>query len=266
MMESFTHRGHLVIAFERLEMNLRDLNSKVGGQGVSILAVRRYATQLFTALSHLKRNHVLHADLKPDNILVDKTHQNIIVADFGSALWANDSSDCKISQLLVSRFYRPPEVIVGLPYDCSVDVFSAGCVLFELYTGQVLFPGIDNNDMLRLMQQLLGGCSKKYIRNAEFRDEHFTVDYQFREGSIDSLTQLPYETIKTYTSPTVDLMDKLIGSDSAVVLSPVQLKELQQLKDLLLRCIALVPSKRLTPEQALTHPFLAPPRTVEPEQ
>lgn len=56
----------------------------------------------------------------------------------------------EIAPYMVSRYYRAPEVILGRPFGCAVDVWAVGCVLFEMYTGSYLFPGRTNNDMLKV--------------------------------------------------------------------------------------------------------------------
>jgi len=108
----FEHRGHLCMVFEPMAMSLRDVLKKFSGQGISLDGVRVYAQQLFVALRHLKKCGILHADIKPDNVLVSDKMNVLKLCDFGSA---SRFDDCEITPLLVSRFYRPPEVskIVG---------------------------------------------------------------------------------------------------------------------------------------------------------
>ena len=84
------------------------------------------------------------------------------------------SSD--ITPYLVSRFYRAPEVILGLPYDYAMDMWSVGCVLFELFTGKIAFPGKSNNEMLKLMMDLKGPFPKKMLKRGAFVDKHFADD------------------------------------------------------------------------------------------
>jgi serine/threonine-protein kinase PRP4 len=95
-------------------MNLRELTNKYGRNvGLNITAVGVYAAQLLVALRHLKRHRVLHADIKPDNILVNARRSKVKICDFGSAMFAGENER---TPYLVSRFYRAPEVILGLPY------------------------------------------------------------------------------------------------------------------------------------------------------
>ncbi|EJK69430.1 hypothetical protein THAOC_09317, partial [Thalassiosira oceanica] len=143
-----TYRNHSCFLFEYIPYNLREVLGKFGsGVGINLAAVRSYARQLFVALVHLEKHRVVHADLKPDNILVSANFSTIKLADFGSAFFETDH-DNDPTPYLVSRFYRPPEVILGLEYDRNVDLWSASVTLAELFTGSVLFPGQSNNDML----------------------------------------------------------------------------------------------------------------------
>lgn len=95
-------------------MNLRELTNKFGRKvGLNIDAVGLYTAQLLVALNHLKSNKILHADIKPDNILVNEKFSRVKLCDFGSAM---RQGDVEVTPYLVSRFYRSPEVILGLPY------------------------------------------------------------------------------------------------------------------------------------------------------
>ncbi|KAH9444450.1 hypothetical protein Pst134EA_031915 [Puccinia striiformis f. sp. tritici] len=129
---TFEHRGHLCLVFEAMSMNLREVVKRFGKDvGINLRAVRAYAHQMFLALSLMKKCNIMHADLKPDNILVSETKSVLKVSDLGSA---SDVTENEITPYLVSRFYRAPEIILGLPYDCSIDIWSIGCTLYELYT------------------------------------------------------------------------------------------------------------------------------------
>jgi len=95
-------KGHLCLVFEPLAMNLRDVVKKYGsGVGLHVKAVRSYSQQLFLALKLLKKCNILHADIKPDNILVNESKSVLKLCDFGSA---SDAKDAEITPYLVSRF------------------------------------------------------------------------------------------------------------------------------------------------------------------
>lgn len=69
------------------------------------------------------------------------------LCDFGSAVLVTESSFAPYN---ASRYYRSPEAILGIKPSPAIDIWALGCVIFELYTGRILFPGTSNNDMLRL--------------------------------------------------------------------------------------------------------------------
>merc|ERR1712098_361152 len=112
---NFFHKQHLCMVFEPLSMNLREVLKKYGKNvGLHIKAVRSYAQQMLLALKVLKKSSIIHADIKPDNILVNETKMTLKLADFGSA---SHVAENEITPYLVSRFYRAPEVILGMKYD-----------------------------------------------------------------------------------------------------------------------------------------------------
>ena len=102
------------------DINLRELTKKYGaGVGLNLDGVCVYAKQMLVALHHLKNCGVLHADIKPDNILVNKKRNIVKLCDFGSAMLSGDN---ELTPYLVSRFYRAPEVILGLKYGESMTL------------------------------------------------------------------------------------------------------------------------------------------------
>lgn len=108
LIRQFHHHNHLCLVFESLSMNLREVLKKYGsGVGLHMKAVRRYAQQLLSALRLLKKCLILHADIKPDNILVGDDKLNLKLCDFGSSCHIGDA---ELAPYLVSRFYRAPEI------------------------------------------------------------------------------------------------------------------------------------------------------------
>jgi serine/threonine-protein kinase PRP4 len=187
LLDSFNYNGHLCLVFECLERNLRETLNKFGrGVGLSMGGVRLYARQMFLALSLLKKHKIIHADIKPDNIVASKDTKKIKLCDFGSAFPVDE---CGITEYLVSRFYRAPEIILGAPYDTSIDVWSTAVSLFELYTGRVMFPGKSNNDMLRNIMMTKGKFSVKVLKRGQFVSKHFTDDGKFLVEEIDPVTK-----------------------------------------------------------------------------
>ncbi|KAJ8497779.1 hypothetical protein OPV22_008331 [Ensete ventricosum] len=236
-LSSFKYRNHLCLVFESLHMNLREVLKKFGRNiGLKLTAVRAYAKQLFIALKHLRNCGVLHCDIKPDNMLVNEAKNVLKLCDFGNAMFAGKN---EITPYLVSRFYRAPEIILGLPYDHPMDVWSVGCCLYELYTGKVLFPGSSNNDMLRLHMELKGPFPKKMLRKGAFTDHHFDQDLNFHATEEDPVTKKPVKRLL------INIKPKDIGALMSGF-SEEDPKMLSNFKDLLDRIFVLDPEKRMT--------------------
>ncbi|KAM5542025.1 hypothetical protein V8D89_004335 [Ganoderma adspersum] len=250
---TFEHRGHLCLVFESLSMNLRDVVKRFGKDvGLNIRAVRAYAHQLFLALSLLRKCNIMHADIKPDNILVNEHKTLLKLCDLGSA---SDASENDITPYLVSRFYRAPEIIMGHPYDPALDVWSIGCTLYELYTGKILFPGRSNNQMLLLMMELRGRFNQKMIKRAKFGDMYFDELGAFLSVEPDRVTGLDAVRKVHITKPSRDLRQRVLPP-SSVKLKDEESKLLLSFVDLLEKCLTLDPSKRIAPKEALVHPFI----------
>lgn len=193
---SFEYKGHLCMAFENLSLNLREVLKKFGNNvGINLVATKAYAYQIFLALAHMRKCSIIHADLKPDNILVSfrgervfelgysmlrhlqvNDQRNVLkICDLGTAIDRSDAATAhnEITPYLVSRFYRAPEIILGMPYDYAIDMWSIGCTLYELYTGKILFAGDSNNQMLKAIVEIRGKMSPKLYRRGSLWTMHF---------------------------------------------------------------------------------------------
>lgn len=249
----FDHKNHLCMVFENLSMNLREVLKKFGRDvGINLRAIRAYAQQMFLGLSLLRKCNILHADIKPDNLLVNENRNILKICDLGSASLASEN---EITPYLVSRFYRAPEIILGIPYDHSLDVWSIGCTLFELYSGKILFTGRNNNQMLRSIMECRGKFPPKFLRRATLAHLHFDDLLNFRSLEEDKITGRMVTKILDFKKPSRDLKSRLIGKGAR--LNDAESKEIMMFIDLLDRCLNLNPEKRCTPSEALRHPFIA---------
>lgn len=148
LLAHFVYRSHQCLVFEMLSLNLYELLKNTQFSGVSLNLIRKFAKQILKALAFLAKPDIdiIHCDLKPENILLRHPKRSgIKIIDFGSSCRSNK----RMYSYIQSRFYRSPEVMLGLPYGVEIDMWSLGCILVEMHTGEPLFSGTDQFDQMR---------------------------------------------------------------------------------------------------------------------
>ncbi|XP_078276371.1 dual specificity tyrosine-phosphorylation-regulated kinase 2-like isoform X2 [Rhinoraja longicauda] len=249
MFENFTFRNHSCMTFELLSINLYELIKRNKFQGFSVQLVRKFAHSILQCLDALHKNRIIHCDLKPENILLKQQGRSgIKVIDFGSSCYEHQ----RVFTYIQSRFYRSPEVILGSRYGMAIDMWSFGCILAELLTGYPLFPGEDEGDQLACILELLGLPAQKLMDQ-----------YKRAKNFFNSKNQPRYCTATTLPDGTVILnggrsrRGKMRGSPGSKGWT-VAMKGCDdaQFNNFLKRCLEWDPSCRLTPSQALRHPWL----------
>lgn len=108
------------------------------------------------------------------------------LCDFGSA---TEASDTELTPYLVSRFYRAPEIVLGVTQEFGIDMWATACTIFELSTGKILFNGSSNNQMLKLFMDLKGKIPNKFIKKGNFKELHFDANCNFLYQDYDKLTE-----------------------------------------------------------------------------
>ena len=138
LLDDFVFRSHHCLVFELLSMNLYSFLKNNNFAGFQIRLVQRFAMQLLISLHFLEQESIVHCDIKPENIMFKTEGKSAIkLIDFGTGCFKEE----QIYTYIQSRFYRSPEIILGFKYSPQIDMWSFGCLLFELYKGVPLFPG-----------------------------------------------------------------------------------------------------------------------------
>ncbi|CAM6038550.1 unnamed protein product [Sphagnum compactum] len=188
----FYHREHLFIVCELLRANLYEFhkyNRESGGEVYFTMPrLQSITRQCLEALEFIHGLGLIHCDLKPENILVKSYSRcEIKVIDLGSSCFQTDH----LCSYVQSRSYRAPEVILGLPYDQKIDMWSLGCILAELCSGNVLFQNDSLATLLARVVGILGPIDPELL--AKGRDTHkfFTKNHMLYERNQDS-DQLEY--------------------------------------------------------------------------
>jgi len=111
----------------------------------------------------LHSHRIIHRDLKPQNLLVS-SQGHLKIADFGLA--KTYGSEMKLTSVVVTLWYRAPEVLLAQPYNSTVDIWSAACIIFEMFNRRALFPGTsEKNQLDRIFEWVVFQQKLIYIIN-----------------------------------------------------------------------------------------------------
>uniref|UniRef100_A0A672ZZG4 non-specific serine/threonine protein kinase n=1 Tax=Sphaeramia orbicularis TaxID=375764 RepID=A0A672ZZG4_9TELE len=264
--ECFQHRSHTCLVFEMLEQNLYDFLKQNKFSPLPLKVIRPILQQVATALKKLKGMGLIHADLKPENImLVDPVRQpyRVKVIDFGSA---SHVSKAVCSTYLQSRYYRAPEVILGLPFCEAIDMWSLGCVIAELFLGWPLYPGALEYDQIRYISQTQG-LPGEHLLNAGTKTARFfcresdspyaawrlkTTDEHETETGMKSKEARKYIFSCLDDIAHVNLVMNLEGSDLLA-----EKADRREFVSLLKKMLLIDAEERIAPAEALSHPFVS---------
>jgi renal tumor antigen len=169
--------GRLAIVFELMEQNLYDMISGRKNHLEQDL-IRKVAYQIFNAILHMHSRGIFHRDIKPENILVDPTGQHVKVADLGSCR-SITSSKHPMTEYIATRWYRSPEcLLTDGYYGAEMDIWGAGCVLFEITALFPLFPGADEIDQINRIHKVLGTPSPSILAKLKAKGSS-RINYDF---------------------------------------------------------------------------------------
>jgi len=223
LQEVFCRPGKLVLVFEFLENDLKKHLKSVDGR-LTPSAIKHFLHQLFSGVEYCHSRRVIHRDLKPQNLLVDKDLR-LKIADFGLArAFAIPVPKC--THEVVTVWYRPPEILLGsVMYSIPVDIWSCGCIHGEMATGAPLFPGDSEIDTIFKIFQKLGTPSEAVWPGLS--------DLPCFKGSFPKWPPKGWANIRN-TLPQVGP-------------TGIQLLEL---------CMSYDPKSRISARRALSHPYL----------
>ncbi|XWS69109.1 hypothetical protein CRYUN_Cryun04dG0151000 [Craigia yunnanensis] len=256
----FDYRNHICIVFEMLGPSLYDFLQKNNYRPFPVDLVRELGRQLLECVAFMHDLRLIHTDLKPENILFvspeyvkipDKVTSRsqgtcyrrlpkasaIKVIDFGSTAYEHQDHNYIVS----TRHYRAPEVILGLGWSYPCDIWSVGCILVELCSGEALFQTHENLEHLAMMERVLGPLPQHMLKRVDRHAEKYVKKgrLDWPEGatsreSIKAVMKLPrlqnlvMQHVDHSAGDLIDLLQGLLRFDSC---------------------------SRLTAREALRHPF-----------
>ncbi|CAN4097642.1 unnamed protein product [Withania somnifera] len=235
----FYHQEHLFIVCELLRANLYEFQKYNQESDLepyfTMSRLQTITRQCLEALVFLHNLGIIHCDLKPENILIKSYRRcEIKVIDLGSSCFQSDS----LALYVQSRSYRAPEVILGLPYDAKIDLWSLGCILGELCSGEVLFPNEAVVMLLARVIGMLGPLDVDMLERGQETHKYFTKDYDLY--CVNEDTSLLEYIIPEETS----LEHQLSVSDPLFL-------------DFVRKLLEINPLKRPMAKEALGHPWLS---------
>mmetsp|Transcript_17457 Transcript_17457/g.34752 ORF Transcript_17457/g.34752 Transcript_17457/m.34752 type:complete len:510 (+) Transcript_17457:1034-2563(+) len=281
LISHFVFRNHQCLVFEMLSLNLYELLKNTQFRGVSLNLIRKFAKQILKALQFLAQPDVdiIHCDLKPENILLRHPKRSAVkVIDFGSSCKSNK----RMYSYIQSRFYRSPEVMLGLPYTVSIDMWSLGCILVEMHTGEPLFSGSDQFDQIQKLVEVLGMVPSEMIDRSP---ENHRSQFFIRSGKSQepwALKQRPVEG-EAPDAPRRSSPGQLSKSEVARSLSEIVGADIggprssrrdepghspadyNLFVDLIQSMLDYDPNTRIKSEEALRHPFILDGSSHEPQ-
>ncbi|XP_057823999.2 uncharacterized protein LOC131036188 isoform X2 [Cryptomeria japonica] len=233
------YHEHLFIVCELLKANLYEFykfNRESGGEAYFTMPrLQSIAIQCLEALQFLHNLGLIHCDLKPENILMKSYSRcEVKVIDLGSSCFDTDY----LSSNVQSRSYRAPEVILGLPYDNRIDIWSLGCILPELFLGNVLFQSDSLATLLASMIAVVGPIDEEMLVMGGETHKYFTKSYTLYERNQDT------NGIEFLTPKRTSLQNILHMADQGFI-------------DFVTYLLEINPKKRPTASAALQHPWLS---------
>jgi mitogen-activated protein kinase 15 len=188
--------------------------------------------QILKALKFIHSADIIHRDLKPSNIFIN-SNSHVKLGDFGLARTLEHNSKMKgiVTDYVATRWYRAPEMLLaGQRYGKPIDMWSVGCILYELLVGTPLLPGKSTKEMIKMMFEVTGFPDRK----------------EYTQVQIECGIQIEYD----------DLLQEKIKKKKTLVQNVEQFTHDKYAIDLLVKLLQFNPNKRLTAEQALEHPYV----------
>ncbi|KAJ1867714.1 serine/threonine protein kinase, CMGC, dual-specificity [Coemansia sp. RSA 989] len=276
MTASFYFRSHLCIVMELLGMNLYEWLKAHQFAGTPAPLLRHFTVQMLQSLQLMGRHRIIHADLKPENILMagqvpmpsrratvhpltqpqlggdmQRGLYGIKVIDLGSSCFETE----RVYTYIQSRFYRAPEVILGLPYGPGIDMWSLGCIVAELLTGYPLFPGENEREQLWCMLEVLGPPPPYLVERAP-RCGDFADAAPYGSQGAGVLANGACVTGGVAIRPYTNSKNKRRRAGARPLDQVLARARDPRLVDFVARTLAWDPAQRLTPEDALRHPWI----------
>jgi dual specificity tyrosine-phosphorylation-regulated kinase 2/3/4 len=172
-LDFFMFRRHICVAFEILGPNLYEYSRSIRYRPLETQQMKAIAMAMLKGLAFVHRQGIVHCDMKPENVLLlPGSNSDARIIDFGSSCMIGKQK----YEYIQSRYYRAPEVILGLKYGPPMDIWSFACIVAELMCGRPLFPGGDETEQMEMLMEALGVPPRSMIDQSPRKWHFFGLD------------------------------------------------------------------------------------------
>lgn len=280
LLDTFTLGAHFCLVLERLHPRLLDWvaeSAALPSFSASLPDLRKIAYQLLVTVAFLHSHGVVHADIKPDNLLLREPagapSLAIALVDLGGSFSTTEADMDTLLAEVQTLPYRAPEVALGLPCGSTVDEWSVGVVLAEAALKRPLFPCTSPIDLVQTMAAQLGPLPAEVVAASTLGQNYDLSSLVMPpphgsvsggggvvEGSSNGTGMLPHATLLEVLGSNAAATAKagLAMSSSLVAAVPHALRQLDPLfADLVMGLLQYNPKKRSHAKRALLHPFFS---------
>ncbi|XP_042280716.1 homeodomain-interacting protein kinase 1-like [Thunnus maccoyii] len=271
--ESFKYKGHVCVVLEMLDKSLQDfVNERM--KPLCVSEIRVITQQLLVALNALKGIGLVHADIKPDNVML-VNHQlqpfRVKLIDFGFTIRV---SKIKRGTAVQALGYRAPEVILGLRLSEAIDMWALGCVMAFLYLSLHLYPVRCEYEIIRIIVQMQGQPDDRLLNAGSRTKDFFSKNKGFTQQLWSMKTRTEYvlatgqesQRCRTISNKYTRLDDMI--ADHPEPKTTTEYEDTLAFISLLKRMLRVDSVKRITPTEALGHRFITMrhfPRDTDPD-
>jgi dual specificity tyrosine-phosphorylation-regulated kinase 2/3/4 len=200
--------------------------------------VQTIARETAESLRWVHSGSVIHCDIQPENLVfTSKRRNHIKLIDFGCSCYVGKI----MFSYIQSRYYRAPEVVLGLEYGREIDIWSLGCVICEMLTGIPLFSAEDETELISMIVELRGLPPPSLVKMSPRAHHYFDREGNFR--------QKPNSKGKVYVPGAHSVKQATNISDPLFI-------------DLIESCLTWTASERITADEFLKHPWIT--QTMRP--
>ncbi|XP_046971743.1 serine/threonine-protein kinase PRP4 homolog [Vanessa cardui] len=217
--------------------------------------VQDLSRQLVAAVTLLRNNEIVHSDIKPSHILLNTSYTKLKLCGFDSSYYI---CEAEMSPNIGSISYRAPEVILGHSAGFSIDVWSTALILHEMATGQKLFPGYCNWDILNRQMCTLGNIPHEMLSRSYFSNKYF-VNGKFKKKNglnAEKMVNNIFKRTNKISKSVYDAYYKHWAPSRTKMQISIDVQKIKSLLSLLDQMLVMYPNHRLPIEFVYANPFV----------